>query len=86
VKALLALLALSCLATFDSPAHADKDVEPSPGAFELTSYQLPNGLDVIEPLWDALSIVIVGDWRVIGPGSSKLGLPVDRYDAAGRRL
>lgn len=38
----------------------------------------------VAALWQPLSIVVVGDWRLIGPGLSKLGLPVVHYDADGR--
>jgi zinc protease len=37
----------------------------------------------IAPLWTEPTIVVVGDWAVIGDGLRALGLPVVRYDADG---
>jgi zinc protease len=34
--------------------------------------------------WKSLAIVVVGDWKVLGPGLAGLGLPIEHADAEGR--
>src|SRR5207253_1148654 len=36
--------------------------------------------------WKDLSIVIVGDWAKVGKDLATLGLPIVRYDTAGKKL
>jgi predicted Zn-dependent peptidase len=39
---------------------------------------------VADAAWKGLTIVVVGDWKVLGPGLAGLGLPIEHQDAEGR--
>jgi predicted Zn-dependent peptidase len=53
---------------------------------DITKVSAASARAAIEPLWNDLTIVVVGDWTAIGAGLTSLGLPVVHYDADGTRV
>lgn len=40
----------------------------------------------VAPLWDGLSVVVVGDWKVLRAELEQLGLPIEHRDVDGERI
>ena len=52
---------------------------------QLAAVTAESARDGAATAWRDLSIVVVGDWAVIGADVTKLGLPIVRYDVDGNR-